>query len=186
MKDKTKFTMVGYTSMYFCGLLYIVPSLLMYLAYNKTGLKDLYYQTFSEYGTIKVFNVLMNINFLFGLSSMNIYNMEMLEKVRCTSFLIRDSQGNLSSSKVITSRIVFTSIVLFFALFLTDLRIIYAINGVFLNSFIGLIIPGLLGLLRSSEYRSKDTITERFGDSACLVCGVLSLVFFFVDLWLNK
>lgn len=185
MKDKSRFTMVGYSSMYFCGLLYVIPSLLMYAAYNKTGLEDLYYKTFIEYSAIKVFNVLMNINFLFGLSSMNIYNMEMLEKVKCTSFLIRDSEGNLSKTRVINSRIFFTIIVLFFSIFLTDLRIIYAINGVFLNSFIGLIIPGLLGLLRSNEFRAKDTIGERLGDTMCLTCGVLSFVFFFIDLWIG-
>lgn len=185
MKDKSKFTMVGYSSMYFCGLLYVIPSLLMYAAYNNNGLDELYYKTFLQYSTIKVFNVLMNINFLFGLSSMNIYNMEMLEKVRCTSFLIRDSEGNLSKTKVINSRIFFTVLVLVISLFLTDLRIIYAINGVFLNSFIGLIIPGLLGLLRSNDFRAKDTIGEKFGDSICLICGVLSFVFFFVDLWIG-
>lgn len=177
--------MVGYSSMYFCGLLYVIPSLLMYAAYNNSGLQDLYYKTFIQYSAIKVFNMLMNINFLFGLSSMNIYNMEMLEKVKCTSFLIRDSEGNLSKTRVINSRIFFTILVLFFSVFLTDLRIIYSINGVFLNSFIGLIIPGLLGLLRSNEFRAKDTIGEKFGDSMCLACGVLCFVFYFVDLWIG-
>jgi Transmembrane amino acid transporter protein len=189
MRDKTKFTFVGYSALYFCAAIYVVPALLMYLAYEgnqNPKLQDLYYRTFIAKTFIKFLNDLMNINFLYGMTSFTIYNMEMLEKIKIFKPLIRDQDMNLRSFNVLMFRVVFVIAVLVISTFITDLRLVYAFNGVLLNSFIGLIIPGLMGLMRSEKNRERDSIVAKSSDWFCLISGVLSLLLFFMDLAIGK
>ena len=188
MRDKTKFTFVGYTSLYFCAVIYVVPALLMYLAYEseQNPIPDLYFKKFITTGFIKFLNDLMNVNFLYGMTSFTIYNMEMLEKIKFFKPLIRDQDMNLRSLNVLMFRVVFVVGVLVISIFITDIRLVYAFNGVLLNSFIGLIIPGLMGLMRSEKNRSRDTFVDKSSDLFCLVAGALSLLLFFVDLAVGK
>jgi len=178
--------MVGYSTMYFCGLLYVIPALIMYLAYSSTTdppLQDLYYKTFLDNPIFKFLNYFMNINFVYGMCSFTIYNMEMLEKIKAVQTFLRDSEGNLRSFNVFMCRIVFLISVLIMSVFLTDLRLVYAFNGIFLNSFIGLIIPGLLGVTRNSEYRKKDSPGAIFSDWLCVGSGIASFLIYFIDLF---
>lgn len=187
MSDKSKFTSVGIKSLGFCGVLYVIPSLLIYLAYspgNKAGLEisDLYYQTFLHFSIVfRILNYLMTINFVYGICSFTIYNMEMLEKIKAVQTFLRDSEGNLRSLNLLVYRILFIISSLLLASLLSDLRLVYAINGIFLNSIIGMIIPGLIGIFRG-ERRISDNFAVRIGDYVCVLAGVLCIVLFFVDL----
>ena len=182
MSDKKDFLKVGYSSLYFCGFLYFIPSLFIYLAYTDSGINELYYKTFLHYLPIKILNYFMNLNFLYGMLSFTIYNMEFLEKIRSFKTILRDDRGELRSWNVLFCRLAFLSLVLTISYFLTDLRLVYAINGIFLNSFIGLIIPGYLGLTRIAKKRSTDTAYAKISDLMCIVCGLFTFVLFFVDL----
>ena len=189
MRDKSQFAAVGYSAMYFCAAIYVVPALLMYMAYEGNldpKLQDLYYRTFIAKSFIKFLNDLMNINFLYGMTSFTIYNMEMLEKIKMFKPLIRDQEMNLRSFNVLMFRVVFVVGVLLISTFITDLRLVYAFNGVLLNSFIGLIIPGLMGVMRTEQNRSKDSFAAKCSDWLCLIAGALSLLLFFFDLAIGK
>ena len=189
MKDREQFPAVGYSSLYFCALLYVVPSLLMYLGFEGSAdpkLEDLYYRTFTAIAFMKLLNELMGANFLYGLTSMTIYNMEMLEKIRLLKPFIRDKDGGLRSANVLAVRVFFVALVVLLSHFVRDLRLVYSLTGVFLNSFIGLIIPGLIGVLRSAADRQKDALSMRLSDLLCLVAGSLAILLFFFDLAIGK
>ena len=126
----------------------------------------------------------MNLSFLHGQVSFNIYNIEMLEKIRAFQGFIRDKNKNLKGFNVFLLRTIFMCLVAGISLFLNDLRVIYAINGIFLNSFIGLIIPGLLGLARAPLTRAKDSPLIVFADYTCIFAGVFALLGFFVSMLL--
>lgn len=117
------------------------------------------------------------------MSSFTIFNMEMLEKITAFQTFLRDENKNLRGWNVLLARIVFVSLVIFISIFLTDLRIVYAINGVFLNSFIGLIIPGMLGITRSSGFRCKDSLFIKVSDWICVVAGAFAFLIYFYDLF---
>ena len=138
-------------------------------------MNQLYYKTFLSYGFIRFMNYLMNFNFVYGLCSFSIYNMEMLEKIRSIQSFVRDSNKNLKSMNILACRIIFVTGVVLLTIVVKDLRLVYAINGVFLNSFIGLIIPGVLGITRNEEIRNKDSRYNRIVDILCVAAGNLSL-----------
>ena len=129
---------------------------------------------------MRILNYLMNFNFLHGFSAMTIYNMEMLEKIKAFQSFVRDSDKNLKSLNVLVCRILFVAIVIFLSIFIRDLRLVYAINGVFLNSFIGLIFPGIMGIIRDKKLRDKDSAFNSWSDKACIVAGLFSIVMNFM------
>ena len=185
MKDRAGFPAVGYFSLYLCSLMYLVPGMLVYLALEgipDPKLQELYYRTFISYRIVRVMSELMNVNFIYGMTSLTIYNMEMLEKIRLIKPLLRDKEDNLRSINVLVLRIVFVACVLVISIYVTDLRLVYALIGIFLNSFIGMIIPSSMGIWRDREFRRKDSILMKFNDWACLVAGLFAILLFFVDL----
>lgn len=125
---------------------------------------------------VKYLNFMMSFNFLYGITSFSIYNTEMLEKIKAMRDFVRDQDRNLKSTNVLFSRFVFIGVVVLLSLVVTDLRLVYAINGIFLNSFIGLIIPGFLAITRKSELRIMDSAFNMTGDWLCIISGVLALV----------
>ena len=178
---------VGVKSLLFCGLLYLIPSLLMYLAYSPGNLSDLvinelYYKTFLKVCLLfRLINFLMIFSFLHGVSMFTIYNIEMLEKIKAVQSILRDSEGNLLAFNVLTARIIFVALTLFLSKFVTDLRLVYAINGIFINSVIGMIIPGFLGIYRG-EQRRFDSMGVRISDYLCVVSGILCIVLYVTSL----
>ena len=185
MKDRSKFRKVGISTLSFCAVLYTVPSLIVYLAYQDTStppLDELYYKTFLEHTIIKYMNYLMNLSFVYGICSFTIYNMEMLEKIRLFKNIVRDEEKNLRSFNVLLVRMAFVLLALVVSYFVTDLRLVFAINGTLLNSLIGLVIPGLMGIMRHTIYRRRDSLLVVFSDWVCLLSGVTTFVLFFVDL----
>lgn len=124
----------------------------------------------------------MNVNFLYNLTSFTIFNMEMLEKVKAVQGFLRDENQNLKGKNVLFCRIVFLLVVIIISSFLTDLRVVYAINGILLNSFIGLIIPGALGFSRIKLFRSQDSFLMKFSDLLCIATGLFALGAYFYDL----
>ncbi len=128
-------------------------------------------------------NYLMNINFLHGICLMTIYNTEMLEKIKSVQNFVRDKNRNLRSKNVLICRIMFISGVVVVSLFFTDLRLVYAFNGIFLNSVVGLIIPGILAISRKDHHKARDTEYDRIGDLACFAAGSLSILLGVIDLF---
>lgn len=112
---------------------------------------------------------------------MAIFNMEMLEKVKATQKYLRSENGELKRLNVLITRIVFSAIVVAISYFLTDLRIVYAVTGVLLNSFVGLIISAVLGRTRPAAYRAKDTTYTEIMDWLCITLGFSSLGLYFYD-----
>ena len=124
----------------------------------------------------------MVFNFLYGMSSFTIFNMEMLEKIKAVQRFLRDEDQNLKRWNVLACRVTFLIIVVIISSFLTDLRIVYAINGIMLNSFIGLIIPGALAFLRPKILRDKDALWLKVSDIICIAAGLFALGSYFYDL----
>lgn len=183
MAKQSLYTKVGYGSLFFCGSLYVLPGLLIYLAYsNEVKDKQLYYQLFLTHWPVKVLNVLMNINFLYGCYVFSTFNMEMLEKVKGVKDLLRDENNNLRTINVLIGRVVFLAVVVVVSIWITDLRLVYAVTGIFMNSFIGMIVPGFLGILRPREYRAKDRFSETIGDWLCVILGLTAILWYFLDL----
>ena len=65
----------------------------------------------------------------------------------------------------------------------TDLRLVYALSGVMINSFVGLIIPGLVSLLRPIEIRTPDeSIAWKISDHIIILLGVITQVVYIASL----
>lgn len=182
MVNKSQFKRIGYSSLYFCSVLYLFPGLLMYLAYGRE-IHDvqLYYKIFTKYWPVKILNYLMNVNFLYGMCSLTMFNMEMLEKVKAVQVLLRDEQHNLRTVNVLICRFVFLGLVIFASLFIHDLRIVNAITGIFLNSFVGMIIPGILGFTRLAVNRKQDTTVTKLSDLSCIILGLGLVVVYILE-----
>lgn len=181
--NQSMYRVVGYGSLFFCGTLYILPGLLVYLAYaGEIQDTQLYYQLFLVHWPVRFLNYLMNLNFLYGAYCMATFNMEMLEKVKGVKNLLRDEKNNLKTRNVVIGRVMFLAIVLIISIWITDLRLVYAITGIFMNSFVGMIIPGLLGVLRAVEFRRRDNIAIKLSDWSCIIFGLGSILLYFFDL----
>lgn len=173
--------MVSSASLVFCGILYTVPALFLVLGYNH-DLRSLYYQTFLEYLPIKILNHLMSLNFLYGIVMFCIFNMEMLEKIKAFQKLVRDDDGHLKTLNVAIARFIFMLVVVLLSLFAHRFTEVFALNGIFMCSIIGLIIPGILSRTRVEAFRYKDTIWVKLLDWACVVAGLATLVGYFFTL----
>ena len=133
--------------------------------------------------TVYVLNVMMNFNFVFMGVSITVFIIEMLEKTKATQALFRDKYQNLCARKVVFGRIVFIALMTMALMLVTDLRLVYALSGVMINSFVGLIIPGLVGLLRPIEIRTPDeSIAWKISDHIIILLGVITQVVYIASL----
>ena len=133
--------------------------------------------------TVYVLNVMMNFNFVFMGVSITVFIIEMLEKTKATQALFRDKDQNLCARKVVFGRIVFIALMTMALMLVTDLRLVYALSGVMINSFVGLIIPGLVGLLRPIEIRTPDeSIAWKISDHIIILLGVITQVVYIASL----
>lgn len=180
--NKSQFKKVGYGSLYFCSTLYMIPAMLLYLAYgSEIADVQLYYKIFTKYWPVKILNMLMNVNFLFGMCSLTMFNLEMLEKIRITQQFLRDENHNLRTWNVLICRFSFLALVIFLSFFIKDLRLVNALTGIFLNSFIGMIIPGFLGLARPRIHRKNDSFVTVVSDSSCIFFGIVSIALYIYE-----
>ena len=125
----------------------------------------------------------MNFNFVFMGVSITVFIIEMLEKTKATQALFRDKDQNLCARKVVFGRIVFIALMTMALMLVTDLRLVYALSGVMINSFVGLIIPGLVGLLRPIEIRTPDeSIAWKISDHIIILLGVITQVMYIASL----
>ena len=125
----------------------------------------------------------MNFNFVFMGVSITVFIIEMLEKTKATQALFRDKDQNLCARKVVFGRIVFIALMTMALMLVTDLRLVYALSGVMINSFVGLIIPGLVGLLRPIEIRTPDeSIAWKISDHIIILLGVITQVVYIASL----
>lgn len=127
---------------------------------------------------------MMNFNFVFMGVSITVFVINMLEKTKATQALFRDKDQNLSASKVVFGRIVFIALMTMALMLVTDLRLVYALSGVMINSFVGLIIPGLVGLLRPIEIRTPyESIAWKISDHIIILLGVITQVVYIASLF---
>lgn len=180
MADRSKFNMVSTGTLWGCGILYVVPSLILYLGYNE-DLSNLYFKTFLAYKSIEIMNYLMSVTFLYGIVSFCTFNMEMLEKIKAFQNLMRDQEGNLHTLKVIFFRMVFISLVVGMSFFADNLTTVFAINGVFMCSLIGLVWPAMLAFSRKAEFRQTDSWLIRIMDVVCGLSGLLTLALYVIS-----
>lgn len=182
MSEKVKFSKVGYTSLGLCALLFILPALLLHVTYGKelVGV-DLYYSLFKDNIAVKVLTWGMCIVFIYHIIVNAIYNVELLEKLALIQNLLRDKDHNLSSWRILLSREIFLAVCLITSYYLEDLRKVMAMVGLFLNTFIGMIIPGVIGCFRPRSIRSTRLAAfYAIADCLLLMLGVAIVVLYFI------
>ena len=165
------FTTAGYFSLYSASFVVVVPSLVMYLAYQGRGLTDLYYETFSKEFVVKACILLIPLNQIIGISKACIFTVEMLEKIKLFQRCIRNEGQEISGLKVFLFRLLMLFGVGFAASFLSDVRKVYSMIGIFCNATISLIVPGLLAKWRPRYLRGKETRWTKLKDWLCVFVG---------------
>jgi hypothetical protein len=173
-----KFQTVGYYSQYFCAVVSAVAALIMYVAFYERGLKDLYFKTFFDHQVFKVLYFFYPIILANNLLSCTIFEIEMLEKIKLFQKLLRNEARELSRSKIFFARIIFFSLVAFIASYLSDMRKVYSISGIFLNSSIALVIPGYLSFKRPKKLRMKDSTVNTWTHALAIFFGLLTIVLY--------
>ena len=157
IKDKRDFLKACYISFSGSALLNIIPAVIMYMRF---GLElqgvQLYFKKYSNFNVIVFFDYLLNCSFLYTLPSKAYFSMELFEKTKLSRYILRDKDSNLIHWKVVCSRIFYFTCVALLTIPITDIQVVYAMTGVVVNSFLGLIIPGLLGILRPIDIRDPD------------------------------
>lgn len=181
MKDKSKFSRVGYSSLAFCSTLFILPSLLLHTTYgDKMKSVDLYYKLFASNVIVRVLVACMSSVFLYHIVVNAICSVELLEKLKISQTLLRDSTHNLSSRRILGGRLIFLGLSVTTAYFVTDLKIVMAFVGIFLNTIIGLIIPGFIGICRPATIKHpRESCYFRFTDILILCLGLMLVVAYF-------
>jgi Transmembrane amino acid transporter protein len=177
-KIRHKFQTVGYVSQYFCAIVSAVAALIMYVAFYERGLQDLYFKTFFEHQAFKILYFFYPLILANNLLSCTIFEIEMLEKIKLFQKLLRNDARELSIGKIFLARITFFSLVAVVASFLSDLRKVYSISGIFLNSSIALIIPGYLSFKRPEQLRMKDSTVDKLVDAGMIFFGLLTIVLY--------
>lgn len=182
MRNKSQFTRVGYSSLAFCGMLFIIPSLTLHVTYGKQLENiDLYYKLFSGNIFVKVLTVSMCSVFVYHIIVNCICSIELLEKLKFSQTLLRDSDQNLSSIRILACRLVFLFLSVAVAYFVTDMQLVLAFIGLFLNTIIGLMIPGFIGMFRPAAIkRHGEGIFFRFADGLIFAIGIILILAYFV------
>ena len=180
MSEQTrhKFQTVGYASQYFCAVVSALAALIMYMAFYQRGLQDLYFKTFFEHKVFKVLYFFYPLILANNLLSCTIFEIEMLEKIKMFQKMLRNEARELSRSKIFIARITFFSLIAVIASFLSDLRKVYSISGIFLNSSIALIIPGYLSFKRPQQLRMKDSTVNTWTHALAIFFGLLTIVLY--------
>ncbi len=156
---RARFVGVGYLGQFLAGCLYSMPSLLVFLVASRH----------QAYGS-----KLQSMSFLV---IKTIFNVEMLEKIKLFQSWVRNERKELSSVKIYCVRIGFLCAVGLLASFLEDIRVVYSVTGIFINSVIALVVPGYCAIIRPQSLKMKDSLHDRFFDRLLpfLAIGVVSL-----------
>ena len=182
-ENQGSFKRLGTNVLLLCALLYIIPSLLVYVTKYKQGLNELYFNTYyDEHMPIRVTYYSFSFLLLYNLCSFNIFQVEMLEKVKYAQNMLRNEKKELSAPKIIIVRVVLYLMVAFISSFVHDFIAIYSICGIICATTIGLILPGYLGLMRDRVMILKQTRMEYYLDLICLISGVVCIVLYFGEL----
>ena len=174
---RARFVGVGYWSLYFSGCFYSIPSLLMYLvaalhqAYG-SRLQSMSFLVIKDIPVVRLLSALFPIATIYGMIAMTIFNVEMLEKIKLFQSWVRNEQKELSSLKIYVVRVGFLCLVGLLASCFEDIRIVYSIAGIFINSVVALVVPGYCAFIRSPAMKARDSFHDRWLDKTLIYLGV--------------
>lgn len=149
--------------------------------YNGRGLPELYFRYFGDYLIMHIFIILFLANFLNNVTSMIMWDVEMLESVSWAKCILRGPKGNLQGWKIKLARMGLLVVTTIISDLFDDLALIYSLNGIFLSSFISLVVPGILGLIRKDYFRLSDSAFTVVKDWVCAITGIAIMVHFILE-----
>ena len=175
---RTRYSKIAYIGLYAAGVCCIIPSLLIYISMEGRGLKDIYFFTFKDKLIVAVVCVCFGVNMILGLAKYIILCLETIEKIKLAQRLMRNSRHELSTIRIFISRLVLLLIFGSISILISDVRKIYSYTGIFINSFIGLIIPASLAFIRPKSNRSSDSTVTRVSDIVSIGVGISTIVIY--------
>ena len=169
---REQFSSIGYGALFFCSLMMVLPSLLIFQAYEGKDLPSIYFMLFQHNIVVKLLYFSMGTGLIYGLAIYTIFNVEMLEKIKLFQSWVRNEQKELSSLKIYVVRVGFLCLVGLLASCFEDIRIVYSIAGIFINSVIALVVPGYCAFIRSPAMKARDSFHDRWLDKTLIYLGV--------------
>ena len=178
---QSDFRRTGYLALYLVGVQCIFPSLILYLAYQNRGLQDFYFRTFLDSQIIKVLYCCFSLNMILGALKYSIFSIEMLEKLKYFQGWLRNDKHELSTGKVFSLRLTYLVLTMILAYFLSDIRKVYSITGIYFNSFIALIIPAGLSFIRPDYMKATDSKITKASDLLALSVGCFTIAIYVIQ-----
>ena len=175
------FRRTSYFALYSIGLLCIFPSLLLYLAFEHRGLKDLYFKTFLDTPIIKFLYYSFSLNMILGATKNSIFSVEILEKLKFFDECLRNEQRELSTVKVFSMRIAYVLVTMGISSCFSDFRKVYSFAGIYTNSFIALIIPAGISFIRPSHIKQTDSNFTKISDVIAFSVGCFTIAIYIIQ-----
>ena len=182
-KDKRDFTKACTVGFMVTSLLYLIPGLLIYLRFGGNLVYiPLYYKAYSDFSIIALFDCLLTVTLLHALLGTVCFSMELFERTTISRLLLRDASSNLSHSKIVACRLLLLTLVALATYLMTDIQLVYSMSGIVVNSILGLILPGLLGILRPVDIRDpNESRVVKYMDYGLVGLGVIAQIVYLVE-----
>ena len=180
-EERRSFSDISRWMLYSVSITNILSSVCYFLAFYKRGIRVLTFLSFQDRIEIKVLFVLLSVSLVHGCSSFIIYGVEMFEKMKFTQWMLRNDRRELSEVKVFCARMILGVTAGVIAYFLTDLRLVFSLTGVFFSTSICMIISGVVTFSRMADVRPKDSFWKKLMDGLSVIFGVLAILLFIIE-----